>query len=437
MRPTVLALVLLLVSAVPAAANSLVYVKDSNVWAARPDGTGAVQITADGKPQDRYGYASQADDGTILAVRGNRFYRFDRAGRRLASFGSVLTDKPSAIGAVGPIDARISPDGQKVAYWLGIMGGWYDYAHGIYYNDPESAVVYQSAIDGAQLGDTVFWEEPSWLADSQHLLVWERLNGLTPQVASGEIGADHNHFTGWFRDRQTFADPAGGHEIGAGELSRDGSRLAALRSGGTSGLHAPYNQLIVYTVAGLDRPPTPMACAFQGDNGNEMGAPTLSPDATRVAWAEPTGIWVATIGRSDSCDGWDAKLVIPGGLEPDWGPAEPGAGATAPSAPTPGTGAPPPPTPRTAPAPSLRVATSLRRAALRRGLRVDIACPAACTVDVVLRRGRHAIVRKHAARAGRLILHPRDVRAGRLTLSATITVAGQRPVKVNRTIRIR
>ena len=42
MRPTVLALVLLLVSAVPAAANSLVYVKDSNVWAARPDGTGAV-----------------------------------------------------------------------------------------------------------------------------------------------------------------------------------------------------------------------------------------------------------------------------------------------------------------------------------------------------------------------------------------------------------
>src|SRR6187200_1966352 len=112
MRLTVLALVLLLVCAAPAAADSLVYVKDSNVWAARPDGTGAVQISADGTPQDRYGYASQADDGTILAVRGNRFYRFDRAGRRLASFGSVLTDNPSAIGAVGPIDARISPDGQ-------------------------------------------------------------------------------------------------------------------------------------------------------------------------------------------------------------------------------------------------------------------------------------------------------------------------------------
>jgi hypothetical protein len=440
MRLTVLTLVLLLVSAATAAADSLVYVKDSDVWAARPDGTGAVRITTDGTPTDRYGYATQADDGTILAVRGSRFHRFDRAGRRLASFGSVLTGNPGVIGAVGPIDARVSPDGQKLAYWLGIMGGWYDYAHGIYYTDPESAVVYQSAVDGAQLGDTVFWEEPSWLADSQHLLVWERLNGLTPQVASGEIGADHNHFTGWFRDRETFADPAGGHEIGAGELSRDGSRLAALRSGAVSGLHSPYNQLIVYTVAGLDRPPVPMACAFQGDNGNEIGAPTLSPDATRVAWAEPTGIWVGTIGRSDSCDGWDAKLVIPGGLEPDWGPADSAATAPAPGtapsgAASPGTTA--PTARRTHPTATLRVTASLRRAELRRGLRIDIACPTACTADVVLRRGRHALARKHAAHAGRLILHPRVVRPGRLILSAIITSVGQRPIKLNRTIRIR
>jgi len=327
MRVALLSVVLVFVSAAPAAADSLVYVKDSNVWAAGPDGTGAVRITVDGSAQDRYGYPSQADDGTVLAVRGTRFYRYDRSGHRLASFGSVLTGRPAAIGAVGPFDARMSPDGSKVAYWLGIMGGWYDYARGIYYSDPESAVVYQSAIDGAQLGDTVFWEEPSWLADSQHLLVWERLNSLTPQVASGEIGADHNHFTGWFRDRETFADPVGGHEIGAGELSRDGQRLAALRSGGTSGLHSPYNQVIVYTVAGFDRAPAPMACAFEGDGGHEMGAPTFSPDGTRVAWAESSGIWVGTIGRPDSCDGWDAKLVVPGGLEPDWGPAEPGPGA--------------------------------------------------------------------------------------------------------------
>ncbi len=36
--------------------------------------------------------------------------------------GSVLT---GSIGAVGPLDARISSAGTKIAYWLGITGGWY------------------------------------------------------------------------------------------------------------------------------------------------------------------------------------------------------------------------------------------------------------------------------------------------------------------------
>jgi hypothetical protein len=441
MRLVFLSVALMLVCAAPAAADSLVYVKDSNVWAARSDGSGAVRMTADGTPADRYGDVTQADDGTMLAVRGSRFHRFDRTGRRVATFGSVLTDQPGALGAVGPFDARISPDGQKVAYWLGIMGGWYDYAHGIYYSHPDSAVVYQSAVDGAQLGDTVFWEEPSWLADSQHLLIWERLNGLTPQVASGEIGADHNHFTGWFRDRDTFADPAGGHEIGAGELSRDGQRLAALRSGGTSGLHHAYNQVIVYNVAGLNRAPAPMACAFQGDGGQEMGAPTFSPDGTRIAWAESSGIWIGTIGRPDSCDGWDAKLVVPGGLEPDWGPADPGPGAAAAGATPPTGGATPttsaPASPQRTAAPTMAVRGSLRRGQLRRGLHFRLTCPAACTVDAELRQGHRVLAHRRFTHAGRLTLHPRAVRPGRLRLSLKITSAGQSPVKLTQTIRVR
>ena len=296
-------------------------------------------------------------------------------------------------------------------------------------------------MDGAQLGDTVFWEEPSWLADSQHLLVWERLNGLTPQVASGEIGADHNHFTGWFRDRETFADPVGGHEIGAGELSRDGQRLAALRSGGTSGLHSPYNQVIVYTVAGFDRAPAPMACAFEGDGGHEMGAPTFSPDGTRVAWAESSGIWVGTIGRPDSCDGWDAKLVVPGGLEPDWGPAEPGPGAAPVGGTPPAAGAAPsttaPATHQKAAAPTMAVRGSLRRGWLRRGLRLDVTCAAACTVDAELRQGRRVLAHRRFTHAGRLTLHPRVARSGRARLSVIITSPGQSPVKLTRTIRVR
>jgi hypothetical protein len=438
MRLPALSLMVFFALAAPAAADSLVYVKDADVWAAKPDGTGAVRITADGRASDRYGNATQADDGTVLAVRGNRFYRFDRAGRRLASFGSVLTDKPGNFGAVGPLDARMSPDGQKLAYWVGIMGGWYDYATGIYYTDPENAVVYQNAVNGAQLGDTVFWQDPSWMADSRHLLVWEPLNALTPQAASGQVGADHNHFTGWFRDRETFQDPAGGHEIGAGELSRDGRRLAALRSPGTSGgLHAPDNQLVVYSVAGVDRPPLPMACAFQGDNGAEIGPPSLSPDATRVAWGERSGVWVGTIGQPDSCEGWDAKLVVPRGLEPDWGPADPAPTTTPAPTPTAPTIPAPPPRGSRAHAPSIRVAGSLRRAAVRHGLRIDVRCPGPCTVHAVLRQHHRTIAHARAKHAGRLTLRPRHARRGRLMLTVTIRPAVGAPTKLTRTIRIR
>jgi len=107
-----LSLTFFLALAAPAAADSIVYTKDTNVWVARPDGSEARQVTQDGGYQS----PSQADDGTIVAARGDKLYKLDRQGRQLAVFGSVLTGKPGSIGAVGPFDARISPDGTTVAY---------------------------------------------------------------------------------------------------------------------------------------------------------------------------------------------------------------------------------------------------------------------------------------------------------------------------------
>ena len=69
MRVLPLALLLVLVAAAPAAADSLVYVKDSNVWSARPDGSEQRRLTTDGIPQAPYSSPSQADDGSIVAVR--------------------------------------------------------------------------------------------------------------------------------------------------------------------------------------------------------------------------------------------------------------------------------------------------------------------------------------------------------------------------------
>src|SRR5688500_12218815 len=170
MRLPLLSLLFLLALAAPAAADSLIYVKDSNVWSARPDGSEQRRLTSDGIPQDPYSSPTQADDGTIVAVRGTRLYKPDSQGRLPCTLDSVPTDKPGSIGAVGPFDARISPDGRTIASWLGIMGGWYAYATNTYYNDPQSAVVFQDAGDGHPVGSTMFFEEPTWLADSKHVL---------------------------------------------------------------------------------------------------------------------------------------------------------------------------------------------------------------------------------------------------------------------------
>jgi hypothetical protein len=437
MRLLLVTLLLALGVAAPAAADSLVYVKDGNVFSARPDGSQQRQITRDGSPQDPYGSPSQADDGTILAVRGSRFYKFGRDGSSLGPpLDSLLTRKPAAIGAVGPFDARISPDGSRFASWLGIMGGYYDYATNRYYYDPQSAVVYQSVADGTPLGQTMFYEEPSWLADSNRLLLWDSMNGGVPQVAAGAMGADHNHFAGWFHDYDTH-DYELWNPLGAGELTRSGTRLAALRAGGTMGegymARGRFNGITIYDVGGLDRAPALWPCVIQDDNGGELTPPSWSPSGDALVWSAPDGIWTTPV-RS-RCEELAPKLVIPGGREPDWGPSDPAGAAAGPA--QPGGGQAP------ARAATVKVAGSVKRGALlRRGLTVRVECPAACSVDA--KAGR--LARGRAKGAGTVQAKVRLTKQGRravkrgarrLTVKVTVRQEGQAAQTASRAVRIR
>ncbi len=86
-RPSALASCLaaafLLAAAGPAAADSIVYEKDGNVWQAAPDGSNQSQVTTAGG----YSKPSQADDGTIVAVKDQLLQRLDRGGRILNTAG--------------------------------------------------------------------------------------------------------------------------------------------------------------------------------------------------------------------------------------------------------------------------------------------------------------------------------------------------------------
>ena len=372
---------------VPAAASadSIVYSKGTDVWLARADGSDARRVTSGG------GYLSptQADDGTILAQRGTRFVRLSRSGRTLATFASVLTGIPPTVNAAGPFDPVLSPDGTKFAYWIGMYSSWTDHAHGIEWTRTGPVTIWQDARDGRYLGATHYYEEPSWLPDSSGALLFEETNGLTAQVVAAGVGEDHNHVQQWFRDSQTkpaseeFAKP-----IGAGEISRGMDRLAVLRGGthlGNGGLSQGKGNTIALYGVKLPGLPT-MECLITDPVGGEYGRPSWSPDGRSLAWSEGNGIWAARIGRD--CSG-TPRLAIPGGREPDWGPAPVSGGS----------------------AHRFRVPRSIKRSALtRRGLRVNVDCPSACRASATAKAGGRTIARaakRIAGGNGVLVLRPK------------------------------
>ena len=62
LRILLAAIAIALVPAAAASADSIVFVKDANVWVASPDGSGQRQLTKDGTPDHPYRSPSQADD---------------------------------------------------------------------------------------------------------------------------------------------------------------------------------------------------------------------------------------------------------------------------------------------------------------------------------------------------------------------------------------
>lgn len=413
MRRLLPAFIAFVALAAPAAASadSIVYTKGTDVWLAKPDGSGAHAVTSGG------GYLSptQADDGTILAQRGTRFVRMSRSGRTLAAFNSVLTGIPANVNAAGPFDPVLSPDGTKFAYWIGMYTSWNDHAHGIEWTRTGPVTIWHDARNGRYLGATHYYEEPSWLPDSSGALLFEETNGLTAQVVAAGVGEGHNDVQQWFRDSQ--AKPAGEEypkPIGAGEISRGMDRLAVLRGGthlGNGGLSQGQGNTIALYGVKLPGLPT-MECLISGAVGGEFGRPSWAPDGRSLAWAEGDGIWAGRVGRD--CSG-RPKLRIPGGREPDWGPAPVGAvGGHA-----------------------VRVPRSIRRAALmRRGLRANVTCASACRASAVVRAGGHAIARsakRIAGGNGVLVLRPNRSVGSKVSVRLNLRPGGT----YVRTVRVR
>ena len=362
--------------AATASADSVVYIGDGgNVVVSQPDGSGKVQLTDGGG----WHSPTQADDGTIAAVKG------DGPITVMAKDGRVLreiTTAPARSSNGGtfrgvPIDLSFSPDGTKIAY---------AYADSLCppassCGSQRSTFVTEAGVTTATPQET--WgnefgtSDPEWVTNSR-LLVF---GGAGRHANLDDIGPGDYNAKNWFNL---------GEDVGDGELSRDGSRLAFLSSYGAD------TRISFYAVSGDARsgePPAAPEFACRGDEADaKYGDPSWSPDSSSIAFQSAAGVEVMTFtafGPQSCAIASASKVIAPGASQPDWGPSEPATSRfaeapkqvlpPAPKAPVSPVAA-PKATPRGVPALTAKGATRQR---FRGGISVGCAAVAAGTCEAV------------------------------------------------------
>ena len=234
----------------------------------------------------------------------------------------------------GPYDPAISPDGKKVAYTYYYMTQSQNptcYPPRCVTTINEGGTGYSWADrltgwDDPKLGRHSGWRNPSWV-DNDTVMISDPTHAFNYDVILDTIsdGDSGNLVHNWF------SDLAGGNpHTAGGDISRDRRKLAFVTGANDSTL----------TLYGVNRFPTtfpdseapvstrPLICyRYSGAKGGSFSTPTFSPDGGRVAWAEADGIKVVNVpsfanGCTTNGASPNAAMLIPGGRQPDWGPAD-------------------------------------------------------------------------------------------------------------------
>lgn len=383
-----LAAAALLLLPAAAHADSIVFVKDANVWVASPDGSNQRQLTRDGTADHPYRSPSQADDGTVAASHLDSIRLIRRDGTLIREI-----DPPSLVNSVShamdgtPVDVALSPDGKTIAYTFVSASCPVGASCGA-----RAATGYVTAAGAPVLGN-LYLSNPSWVGNSRTLA----FGGYLSQVNTHDLGAsDAVH---WFDDYEIVGQ-MDATDLGDGELSVQGDKLALVRSYG-SDTHIAW-----YTTNGSALPAP--QCATGKLEG--LYGPTWAPDGQSLAWGEPDGVWVKPSALDCTVQ---PSLVIPGATEPDWGPAHSaGVGAAA--------------------------KPKLAARAKKRKVTLSVPCATACIVQAKLVRRGKTIAKKRTtlAAAGTAKLTLKGKR-GKVQARVTVTLADGSAMTLQKRLSLR
>lgn len=305
-----------LTAPVAAQADSLVFVKDGDVWIARSDGTQARAVTAS---RNNWAWPSMADDGTIWVAGGKarvnpdgsdsdggtEIYHFGQDGTSIGpyveTFGSHST---SACPTDAPTYLRVSPDGTRASFNQ--------------LNCDNRDSFYEDLSNAHQTRISSDYSSSQWL-DAGHILITH-------------IGPEFDNATYASYD---VANPANSH--GPTEdpylpekivvASRSGNRVAVYEANANIDGSVHDADIRLYTTTANDVTEPVAKCTVPIDAGNAvpfiLASPALSPDGSRLAWAEKDGVHLANTADLENCASVTRSLALPGGATPFFGTQDP------------------------------------------------------------------------------------------------------------------
>ncbi len=318
--------------------GSIVYVNGNNVWVMAPDGTGKRQITRDGTAPSPYLSPTEADDGTIVAVRNSSagdvgtIYVLNRAGYLMNRFTPPQYDYHGVgmpcstdyqVAPTGIQRATVSPDGSHVAYTARAM--FQDVGCSTVVNVFTSYVVGRTgsgAVHLADIQDIDSSEVGGWAGNGTILLS----NLAFGEVKLYTVSVPGNRAALWKSDPDEWDTAWEGPSRGGAVLATDG-----WSAGGGS------NVVRLWNAPSLTGPPT-VRCEIAATAGTSdpgvFGTPlawpvSVAPTGGGVTWWETNGdaststadegIYVTAM-PSSGCPS-TKTLIAPGGSFPFWGSA--------------------------------------------------------------------------------------------------------------------